>query len=139
MKAISDIMVNNVISVNNSDDVHKARMLFKEKGIRHLPILSDDTAEFVGVLTQGSLLNHAFNIVEKFGLSGLKKREQRTQVDEIMTVDCDTVAPDKDLISAANLLLTKKHSCLVVVENRQLKGIVTAVDFVKLALHLMKA
>ncbi len=138
MNTISDIMVSNVISVNNTDDVHKARMLFKEKGIRHLPVVDSENAEFLGILTQRSLLNHAFNIVEKFGLGGLQKREQRTQVQEIMSTDCDTGAPDMDLAMAADLFTGKKYSCLPVVEDKQLKGIVTSVDFVKLALYLLK-
>ncbi len=138
MKTVSDIMVTDVISVNNIDDVHQARMLFKDKGIRHLPVLDSESGEFAGVLTQRSLLNHAFNIVEKFGLSGLEKREQRTQVQEIMNMDCDVGAPDMSLVEAAELFTSKKHSCLPVVADKQLKGIVTSVDFVKLALYLLK-
>jgi len=138
MKRISDIMVSNVISVLDTDDVHKARMLFKEKGIRHLPVLNSENGEFCGVLTQRSLLNHAFNIVEKFGLSGLQKRELRTQVKEIMNTDCDTATPEMDLGCAAEIFTTKKLSCLPVVENRQLMGIVTSLDFVKLTLYLLK-
>jgi len=138
MKTISDIMVSDVISVNNTDDVHTARMLFKQKDIRHLPVLNAENTEFIGVLTQRSLLNHAFNIVEKFGLSGLQKRERRTKVQEIMSMDCDIATPDMDLVSVAELFTAKKHSCLPVVENKQLKGIVTSVDFVKLALFLLQ-
>jgi CBS domain-containing membrane protein len=139
MKTVSDIMVGKVISVKKTDNVYQARMLFKDKGIRHLPVLDDKTGEFVGVLTQRSLLNHAFNIVEKFGLSGLKKREKRTPVEEIMTTDCDVAVPDMDLLTAAKLFMDKKHSCLPVVKEKQLQGIVTSVDFVKLALYLLKS
>ncbi len=137
MKTISDIMVSGVITVNDTDDVHQARMLFKENGIRHLPVLNSETGEYMGVLTQRSLLNHAFNVVEKFGLSGLDKREQRTPVKDIMTIDCEVGRPDMSLLSAAKLFTDKKYSCLPVVENKQLKGIVTSVDFVKLALYLL--
>ncbi len=138
MKTISDIMVKDVFCVKDTDNVHQARMLFKDKGIRHLPVLNVETGEFTGILTQRSLLNHAFNIVEKFGLSGLEKREQRTAVSDIMSADCDTAAPDMELVNAAELFKDKKYSCLPVVEGKQLKGIVTSVDFVKLALYLLK-
>jgi len=139
MNTVSDIMVSNVISVLDTDDVHKARMLFKDKGIRHLPVLNSEDDTFVGVLTQRSLLNHAFNIVEKFGMSGLEKRELRTQVREIMNTDCDIATPDMDLVCAAEIFTSKKHSCLPVVENKQLVGIITSLDFVKLALYLLKS
>jgi len=137
MKAVSDIMVSNVLSVKTSDSIHQARMLLKDKGIRHLPVVDDETTRFVGLLSQASLLTHAFNIVEKFGISGLEKRELRTQVRDIMSTDCITVESGADLINVCELFITKKVSCLPVIEKGELKGIVTSVDFVKLALHLL--
>ena len=138
MKTVSDIMVRDVICVNESDTVYQARMLMKDRGVRHLPVTDSDSGHYIGVLTQRSLLNHAFNMVEKFGLSGLQKREQRTHVSEIMSRDCESVTPDTDLLSAAEYFTHKKSSCLPVVENQQLRGIITSVDFVKLAAHLLK-
>lgn len=138
MKTVSDIMVTNVLSVKDTDTVHHARMLLKEKGIRHLPVVAHTDGEFLGILTQGSLLNHAFNIVEKFGMTTLEKREKRALVKEIMNTDCDTAKADMDLISAAEFFTSKKSSCLPVVEDNQLKGIVTSVDFVKLSVYLLK-
>lgn len=138
MKTVSDIMVRDVICVNESESVYQARMLMKDRGVRHLPVVDSDGGHYIGVLTQRSLLNHAFNMVEKFGLGGLQKREQRTQVGEIMSRDCESVTPDTDLLSAAEYFTHKKSSCLPVVENQQLKGIITSVDFVKLAAHLLK-
>lgn len=139
MKTVSDIMVTNVLSVNDTDNVFQARMLLKQKGIRHLPVVSQQSGEYVGLLSQGSLLSHAFNIVEKYGLTALEKREKRTLVNEIMDTDCEIVAADLDLISAGEFFTTKKTSCLPVVDNNQLKGIVTSVDFVKLSMHLLKS
>lgn len=138
MKTVSDIMVSDVICVNELDTVYQARMLMKDKGVRHLPVIDSDSGHYTGILMQRSLLNHAFNMVEKFGLSGLQKREQRTLVREIMSADCESVTPNMDLLSAAEYFTHKKNSCLPVVENQQLKGIITSVDFVKLAVHLLK-
>lgn len=139
MKTVSDIMVTDVLSVKDTDSLYQARMLIKDKGIRHIPVLDSETAEFVGVLTQRKLLNHVFNTVEKFGLSGLEKREQRIQVSEIMDTQCETAAPDMDLIKVGEFFTSKKASCLPVVEDRHLKGIVTSVDFVKLSVYLLKS
>ena len=138
MKTVSDIMISNVLSVKATDSIHLARMMMKEKTIRHLPVVDAETGDYVGLLTQRSLLNHAFNIVEKFGLGSLEKREKRSQVKDIMTTDCITVTPDAGLITIGELFIIKKVSCLPVVKQGELKGIVTSVDFVKLALHLLK-
>ena len=139
MKFVADIMVRDVVSIKDTDSVHEARMLLKQYRIRHLPVIDSESAEFVGMLTQGSLLNHAFKLIEKFGMSGLQKREQRTQVKEIMLVDSDSVSPQDSLIGVCELFTDKKASCVPVVEGGQLKGIITSVDFVKLALQLLKA
>jgi len=139
MKIVSDIMSTNIVSVKASDTIHHARMILKDKGIRHLPVVDDKTGHFVGLLSQRSLLNYTLNIVEKFGMSGLEKREMRTQVTEIMSTDSLIVEPGDDLINTGELFTTKKISCLLVVEQGELKGIVTSVDFVKLALYLLKA
>ena len=139
MKTVSDIMVTNVLSVKDTDNVHQARMLLKEKGIRHLPVVSHESGEFMGMLTQASLLNNVFNIVEKFGLSSLEKRELRSLVKDIMSFDNIIASPDMDLLHAGEIFTSKKASCLPVVENNQLKGVVTSVDFVKLSLSLLKS
>ena len=138
MKTVSDIMVRDVLSVKNMDSVHTARMVIKDNSIRHLPVIDNESGEFAGLLTQGSLLNFSFNMIEKFGISGLEKREQRTLVNEIMATDCVTVTPDADLLKVGEMFTDKKVSCLPVVENKQLKGIVTSVDFVKLAVELLR-
>lgn len=131
-------MISDVTCVNESESVYQARMLMKAKGVRHLPVIDSDSGNYIGVLTQRSLLNHAFNMVEKFGLNGLQKREQRTPVGEIMSRDCESITPDTDLLKAAEYFTHKKSSCLPVVENQQLRGIITSVDFVKLAVHLLR-
>ena len=139
MKTVSDIMVTNVLSINDTDNVFQARMLLKQKSIRHLPVISHQSGEYIGMLSQSSLLNHAFNIVEKYGLTALEKREKRTPVNEIMDTVSEIVAPEMNLITAGEFFITKKVSCLPVVESNQLKGIVTSVDFVKLSMHLLKS
>jgi len=131
-------MISDVTCVNESESVYQARMLMKAKGVRHLPVIDSDSGNYIGVLTQRSLLNHAFNMVEKFGLNGLQKREQRTPVGEIMSRDCESITPDTNLLKAAEYFTHKKSSCLPVVENQQLRGIITSVDFVKLAVHLLR-
>lgn len=139
MKSVEDIMVRDVIAIKDTESVHQARMLLKEYKIRHLPVVSSESSEFLGMLTQASLLNHAFKLIEKFGISGLQKREQRTQVREIMQVDVIRVSPADSLLDVCELFTSKQASCVPVIEGGQLKGIVTSVDFVKLALRLLKS
>jgi len=137
MKTVNDIMVANVLSVKDTDSVHHARMLLKDKGIRHLPVVDSKSGDYIGLLSQRNLLNYAFKTVEKFGMSYLEKRERQTPVGEVMMTDCEVATPDMGLIKAGEYFLSKKTSCLPVVEDKKLLGIVTSVDFVKLSLHFL--
>ena len=137
MKTVSDIMVRDVLSVNTTDSIHHARMILKDKEIRHLPVVDSQSGDYIGMLLQRSLLNYAFKTVEKYGMSYLEKRERQTPVSEVMITDCATVTPDMDLINAGEFFMAKKTSCLPVVEDNKLLGIVTSVDFVKLSLYFL--
>lgn len=137
MKTVADIMIRNVISLRESDNLYQARQLMKERNIRHIPVLTDDDQRFAGLLRQRDLLNNAFNIVEKYGLGKLAQREERTLISEMMTRECATVESTTLLKQAGEFFVTNKHGCLPVVDNGQLVGIVSSVDFVKLALHFL--
>ncbi|TNF34448.1 MAG: CBS domain-containing protein [Gammaproteobacteria bacterium] len=137
MKTVADIMTRNVISLKESDNLHQARQMMKEYNIRHIPILTDDGKNYAGLLRQRDILNNAFNIVEKYGLGKLAQREERTPIKEMMSRDCATVASTTPLKEAGEFFVTNKHGCLPVVDNEELVGIISSVDFVKLALHLL--
>lgn len=133
MKTVADIMIRDVISLNAGEDLYQARMSLQEHGIRHIPVL-DDERRYAGLLTQKALLNHAFRMVEKYGFAKLNAREQRTAVEEVMCTDCPTINSTTPLQEAGEYFLQNKQGCLPVVDDGRLVGIVTPVDFVRLAL-----
>jgi CBS domain-containing protein len=136
MKIVADIMTRNVISIQDSDNLHHGRMLLKQYSIRHLPVVNE-AGEYAGLLTQRDVLNSAFNVVEKYGFSKLTAREERTLIRDVMSHDCSSVQSTASLREAGNYFVEHKHSCLPVVDDGKLVGILTAVDFVKLSLELM--
>ena len=138
MKTVSDIMTSKVISLNEMENLHEGRMLLKENDIRHLPVVSASTGEFLGLLTQRDMLNNAFNVVEHYGFSKLKKREEMTLIKDVMTYDVRTIKPGASLKEAGQVFADKKCSCLPVVDNKRLVGILTSVDFVKLSIYLLE-
>jgi CBS domain-containing membrane protein len=137
MKIVSDIMTSKVVSLNEKDNLHQGRMLLKQYGIRHLPIVSSLSGDFLGLLTQRDILNSAFNIVENYGFSKLKKREETILIEDVMTRDAMTIHSTAALKEAGKIFADKKCSCLPVVDDGKLAGILTSVDFVKLSLYLL--
>lgn len=137
MKTVADIMTSKVVSIKETDNLHQGRMLMKQYNIRHLPVVSEKNNEFVGLLTQRDILNSAFNIVENYGFSKLKKKEESTSICDVMTSNSPTIESNVPLREAGQYFIEHKHSCLPVVDNGQLTGILTSVDFVKLSVFLL--
>ena len=102
-----------------------------------LPIVSESSGEFLGLLTQKDILNNAFNVVENYGFSKLKKREQMTLIEDVMTANPMVIGSDALLLEAGHIFADKKCSCLPVVDNNKLVGILTSIDFVKLSIYLL--
>ena len=137
MKTVSDIMVTDVLSINKTDSIYHAKMLLRDKGIRHLPVVDSQNGDYIGMLSQRDLLNYAFKTVEEYGMSYLEKRDRQTSVEEVMLTDGTTATADMGLIDAGEYFMSKKTSCLPVLEGKKLLGIITSVDFVKLSLYFL--
>lgn len=137
MKTVADIMTRKLVTLPADANIHQARELLKQHNIRHLPIVNAE-GQYEGLLTQRDLLNSAFSIVEKYGVSKLVQKEEQIQVAEVMSRDSEVMPSDAALIKAGEFFLAHKHSCLPVVDNGRLCGILTSIDFVRLSLHLLK-
>lgn len=137
MQTVADIMTRKVICLKENDTLHRGRMILKEYNIRHLPVINEE-GKLVGLLMQRDILNNAFNVIEKYGFSKLKSKEEQILIKDIMTSNCATTQSDVSLIEAGQFFVDKKNSCLPVVDDGEMVGILTSVDFVKLSLRLLE-
>lgn len=133
-----DIMTRNVLTCTEKDTVSHAHHVMAEKSIRHLPVISSVTGDFMGVITQRELLRHAFTVVAKEGLARLEVVESSKSVAEVMTQDVETIQPQLSLKDAGRYFMECKQGCLPVVVDGRLKGILTSADFVKLSVKLLE-
>lgn len=133
-----DIMTRHVLSCNEMDTVSFAHQLMAQKSIRHLPVVSSKTGEFLGVITQKELLRHAFSVVAKNGMAQLEAIEATKLVADVMTRDVETIQPQLPLPEAGKYFMRCKQGCLPVVVDGKLRGILTSADFVKLSVTLLE-
>lgn len=56
------------------------------------------------------------------------------QVGEVMNRDVVTIAPHETVVSAAKLLASRNSSCVIVLDNGSISGILTETDFLKIAM-----
>jgi CBS domain-containing membrane protein len=125
MLDVSDIMTprQSLVVMRPESTVDDVRHAMAANKIRHLPVL-DDTGTLVGLVSQTDVL--------VAGNGGARL------VREIMVRDPDTVDERDNVRHAALLMFRRKRSCLPVMRDGELRGIVTDSDFLSVAIALME-
>ncbi|BFM49820.1 CBS domain-containing protein [Marinomonas sp. THO17] len=136
MKTVADLMVTQLITLSENDSLATAKAIMQDKNIRNIPIVNEEN-ECVGMLTQREYLRHAFYLVSQFGTQQISKKEQQTPIANAMNKDILTISPDMALDTAAEFFIENKYGCLPVIDNNKLIGILTPIDFVKLAHQML--
>lgn len=139
MKLLSDLMTTNVVTLNPADTLADAEQQMKEHQIRHIPVV-DDNGTVMGLLSQKEFLAEALRITDKFGVQHLRDYLKKIKIEQIMRTELPLFNGNTPLIDAAETLLSKRESCLLLVDEQQrLLGIVSSKDFVRLAIKLLSA
>ncbi len=134
MFSIANIMSTDLVTVSPTATLAEARLLMNEHRIRHIPVVDDDEM-LVGLLTLTDVLASTD--------SKLRDKDSRIHavdisINEVMVTDLATVDERASLRQAA-LFLEKHHiGCLPVIKNGKLRGIITAMDFVAVAINLLE-
>lgn len=134
---VSTIMTTNLIKLNVSDDLSKAENLFKEKQIRHIPVMKGN--KIVGMLSYTDLLK--ISIGDKF--SQAEELVDVTiydvfSIEKVMTTDLVLISPNTTIEEAANILAHREFYALPVIEKDNLVGILTTTDLIRYLVDLFK-
>jgi len=117
---LKDIMVQNVVTVEQTESVREAAKRMNLYGIGCLIVL--DKGKVVGILTERDILT---KVVET------SKNAAKTKVSEIMSTKLVVGSPNMDVVDAARMMLQKKIKKLPVVTDSKLVGLVTFTDIVR--------
>jgi CBS domain-containing protein len=120
VRDILQIKGNNVFSVQPAITVYQALELMVEKNIGAL--LVSDQGKFVGIFTER-------DYARKVILKG--KTSKETLIGEIMTENPVTVTPDTTIDDCMKLMTEKFIRYIPVIENENLKGVISIGDVVK--------
>lgn len=134
MKVV-DVMTKNPLAMTAEETVGQAEDLMTEHRIRQLPIV--DGAALLGIITDRDIRSYlsASTLLDP----AERAKALATPVQEIMTRDPLTLAPDDDLRDAVELLLEEKVGALPVVDGAEgLVGIVTYVDILRCFLNRLE-
>ena len=122
-------MTHKPVTLRLDSDPLAGMAICKSGNFRHLPVMDAD-GRVVGVVSRADL--ELF--LTKAESPGVIKRRHR--VDQIEIREVPLLGPDYPLEEAAKLMVEHKTSCLPVVEDDQLVGIVTETDLFKALLEV---
>lgn len=144
MQIVADLMTKNLLTITTEHSMKNVHDLITKKGIRHIPIMSQDNKTMVGLITHKIMIAKVISLMTEYGAQGLLEQEMRTSVMDIAVTDFDKVYANDSLQYAAEYFLNNKNGCLPVFEKREeqddkLVGMLSSSDFVKLSLSLLQS
>jgi acetoin utilization protein AcuB len=116
-RTIRDFMTALPHTIGRKQSLASAQETMRLKGLRHLPVL--DGGRLAGVLSQ----RDAYFVETIAGVD-----PERVPVEEAMSVDVYSVAPDTPLLDVAAEMADHKYGCAIVTEGTHVVGIFTVVD-----------
>jgi len=133
---VREFMTTEVTTLQEGDTLLDATMIFVRSTLRHLPVLRDK--QLVGVVTQRDVKQYAPSILSGISADEYNQLMESTPISRIMSRDPATVTPDQSMYEAVKILTARRIGCLPVVENSELKGILTTTDMLKLLSRLLE-
>lgn len=131
---IEEIMNKDIITLTETDTIHAAVQLIKEKRIRHIPIV-DGQFRLVGLVSDRDIREAAPSIfrTEEF------REDLQKPISMIMKTNVITGHP-LDFVEEAGAVFYENHiSCLPIVSDDRLVGIITGTDLLHCYVELTGA
>lgn len=122
---VSTVMSNDLITVDMETNIGEAANLMLENNIGGMPVMDD--GEMVGIVTKSDLIDTCQG-----------KAYENQFVPDSMSTELITVIPSDRIVHARRLLFDSKVGRLMVMENEELAGILTAKDIAKSMISFRK-
>ena len=126
---VEEFMETDLFTVQKDDIVELVAEMMDWRKIRYMPV-EDAKGQLVGLITSRLLLRY-------FTQKNSPQGKDKALVKDIMIQAPITVSPNATIVEAMKLMREKKLGCLPVVKNGELMGIVTEMDFVRVAERLI--
>jgi acetoin utilization protein AcuB len=118
------------VTVTTSDPLKAAFDLMAKHNIRELPVV--ENGHLIGIVTDRDLRQVAPSYPLFRGEEEIRSYMDQMKVATAMTPDPLVVSPETSVIEAAKLLRTYRVSSLPVIKEKQLVGIISVTDLLKL-------
>jgi len=126
---VEEFMETDLFTVQKDDILELVAQMMDWQQIRYMPV-EDSKGHLVGLITSRLLLRY-------FTQKNSPQGKDKALVKDIMIENPITVSPNATIVEAMKIMREKKLGCLPVVKNNELIGIVTEMDFLRVAGRLI--
>ena len=127
-RTVAQFMSTDLFTVRPDDIIDFAASLMEWRYVRHVPV-EDDSGQLLGLISHRQLLR-------LIGRGTMP--DKTTMVRDVMRTDPLSIQPDTTTVQAIRLMREKRLSCLPVVEDGKLVGLVTEYDLIVVAGRLLE-
>jgi CBS domain-containing membrane protein len=127
---ISTILISNLVKLNLTDDLTKAKKLFKKHKIRHIPVVESNI--ILGMLSYSDLLRISY--VDPFDIEDENVPvtiNNLFTISQVMTKNPIAISPETTIKEAADILANNEFHALPVCVGNLLVGIITTTDLIR--------
>jgi CBS domain-containing protein len=126
---ISHIMTKTVVTANENDGLRKVVEKLKQNTIRHIPIVRGK--EVIGIISRSDINRLTFGALFEGQEGADEAILDMLTIPQVMTSKPMTVSSDTIIRDLAEIFVKEEFHALPVVDNGELKGIVTTTDVVR--------
>lgn len=123
------VVMKKPITIPLGSTLLQARKIMMERGIKRLPVMHGN--KLVGIVTESDIARALTSFRKLTEGKHLDKKMKRIKVDDVMSRDLITVNEDATVSYTSSLMVKNNISCLPVMRNSELVGIVTKTDLIK--------
>lgn len=133
---VEEFMVTDLFTVHPEDIVDLVADLMDWRRISYMPV-EDHKGRLIGLVTSRQLLRH-YARRAKFGGGENDSTTQPIMVKDVMIKDPMTISPQATLVEAMRLMRERQVGCLPVVQDGELVGIITEMDYIRISARLLE-
>ena len=140
VRNVKDVMTYNVKTLTLDDTIETCLKTMRENEIRHLPVMDIATEEgkqyFVGIVSQRDVLRQISPYLRKVGEADSDIKAIKQLLEKIVTRKPKSVSPETPIQDMIAIMVNERIDSVPVLLDRDLVGIVTATDVLKLFVRL---
>jgi CBS domain-containing protein len=122
-------MSKKLITLHPKDKVKRAKEIFEEYDIRHIPIAVMN--KVVGIMSKGDILYLEGVVTNGFDKFIQESMLNSMTIDQVMTTNVVSAKSDQSINDVINVMVELKINAIPVVKEDELVGLVTTFDIMK--------